>query len=524
MIDNGPFDAVGPILVVDDDTGDRELCSRSLKAAFGKDQIVLEAENGERALDTVAVNGLACILLDYAMPGINGMEVLKRVRNKYPFLPVIMIDGKGRDRTAVQSMKEGAQDYMAKSAITPLTIQRAVLMAMKYCDLQKRDSERLNSMKAFTHALAHDLKEPARRIRSFVDRIEDWRNLSQESARSLEHIRLSADRMNAILNSMLVYTDLDLVGQVEMEPCPLGGVVDEVQRKLAPLFVERGTTITVGVLPEVRANHTYMLELFESLLRNAVRHSHHPVHIEVSAEDRGDRWRVIVRDNGPGIAAEDLDAIFQPFTRKSPVNGDGFGLSLAIDRKIAELHEGRIWCESVPGSGATFILELPKPAESRGDAKRNGVEAAVGPKLARILLVDDNDLDLELITVYLIDQPKLHCNRLVARDGKQALAILQQAAREGNPIDLVLLDINMPVMTGFELMAEMHKDPVLRDTMVVMLTTSEYDKDRRMAEALGAKGYIVKPPKFRELKEIVEKTGRLEFKGDGDLHALMRAA
>jgi len=147
-----------------------------------------------------------------------------------------------------------------------------------------------------------------------------------------------------------------------------------------------------------------------------------------------------------------------------------------------------------------------------------------GQRLARVLLVDDNELDIELSTVFLIEQPKLRCNRLVAHDGKQALTILRQAAREGNPIDLVLLDINMPVMTGFELMAEMHKDPQLRDTLVVMLTTSDYDKDQRMAEALGAVGYITKPPKFEDLKAVIERSAYLRLRAEGALQALMRTA
>ncbi len=514
---------IGAVLIVDDDAGDRVQCGRALKTAFGAKQIVFEAACGESALDTVDRTGLACVLLDYAMPGLNGIEVLKRIRIKHPYLPVVIIDGKGRDEIAVQSMRAGAQDYLAKSAITPQTVFRAVRMAIKYCNLQKRNDERVAASKVFTHALAHDLKEPVRRIRGSMDRISDWRNLSEESARALEHIRISADRAAGLIDSMLAYTDLELDERGERTLCDLNGVLDDASKKLETLLAERGTTIARGELPQVWANCEQMVELFRGLLRNAIEHSHRPVHIEVNAVTAGDRWRLTVRDDGPGIATEDLEAIFEPFSRRSGGDGDGFGLGLATARRIADLHRGRIWCESILGSGATFVIELPKaPAPGVEAGPEEGTTAI--PKLARVLLVDDNDLDLELITIFLIDQPKLRCERLVAHDGKQALVLMSEAAREGRPIDLVLLDINMPVMTGFELMAEMHKDPQLKETPVVMLTTSDYDKDRHMAEALGAVGYITKPPKFRELKEIIEKNGHFRLQTEGDLQSLLRAA
>jgi two-component system cell cycle sensor histidine kinase/response regulator CckA len=125
------------ILVIDDDGGDRALCRRMLKSAVGDRLRFMEADSGERGLDLIENQAFDCVLLDHSLPGLNGIEVLKRLRIKHAHLPVVMIDGKGNDVIAVQSMKEGAQDYLTKSTMTSPVLQRAVEFAIANCTLAK---------------------------------------------------------------------------------------------------------------------------------------------------------------------------------------------------------------------------------------------------------------------------------------------------------------------------------------------------------------------------------------------------
>ncbi len=141
------------LLIVDDDAGDRTLCRRSLRSAFGKRLRILEEDSGEGGLDAINRNAITCALIDYSLPGIDGIEVLRRIRRKYPYLPVVMIDGKGHDVIAVQSMKEGAQDYIAKSTITPSTLQRAIEMAIRHSALREHTFRLNSALESSMHGL-----------------------------------------------------------------------------------------------------------------------------------------------------------------------------------------------------------------------------------------------------------------------------------------------------------------------------------------------------------------------------------
>ncbi len=522
------------ILIVDDDAGDRRLCQRALKSALGDSLRLFEADSGESGLELIETHSPNCVLLDFSLPGINGVEVLKQIRRKHPYLPVIMIDGKGNDIVAVQSMKEGAQDYIAKRTITPRTVQRAVRMAIKHSALQKHSHQQRTSLEIFTRALAHDLKEPVRTIRSFLDRMSDWRNLCEKSQQSFQHICKSAERMSALIDAVHLYTSLDSDEQMEKTFCDIAAVLKDVQENLAQLIDERRAVITFDELPHVYANDVQMHQLFQNLLANAIRHSNSAVRIHVSVEEHEDNLRFEVRDNGPGIAPEHLETIFEPFKRFSHRKGNepGLGLGLAINRKIVELHGGRIWCESQGCRGTSFLIELPKCSaisSASKDATVNipspNLQSVDGSQsLARILLVDDNEVDIELNSIFLIEQPKLHCEVMTARDGEEGLAIIRDAKQRGHPIDLILLDINMPVMDGFEMLRQIKKEQMSPNTLVVMCTTSDDEKDKRMAKSLGAIGYLTKPPRFSLFKEVIEQCGLLRLSKKDDNYILVPAA
>ena len=517
------------ILIIDDNEDDRLLCKRSLLRRLSGPSQFLEAASGESGLEAINNNVLDCVLLDYSLPGRSGIEVLKKIRASSPFLPVIMLTGQGNEGIAVESMREGAQDYIVKSNLTPEALERVIRNSVARCVLEKRVHEQQEALTLFTHALAHDLKEPMRTIRAFVGLMAKDRDAPEKMDAHFRFVSDAADRMAMLIDTVFLYTTLDAKPGIAA-PCDMQHVVAEVRDNLGLLFKERRAVLASGDLPVTNAHHGQMIQLVQNLCVNAVRHSPDPVTIHLTAVERGQQWLFSVSDNGPGIDATYLEAVFAPFKRLTS-NEDGAGLGLAICRKIVDLAGGRMWCESTPGKGSTFffllpqfvepaMLVLPQTAPHVFPLRAENVALQV----ATILVVDDRKADIELSRMMLMEIAKLKCKFLIAFDGREALGLLEAAAAKHNHIDLMLLDINMPVMDGFELLERIQVSEQLKRTSVVMCSGSTYDKDIARAKSLGAIGYLEKPPMAEQLFPIIETSTGMRLERNGDGYTLFRAA
>jgi len=522
------------ILIIDDSEDDRLLYRRALRKSTDATYGIAEASNGEEGLECIQEEYPACVLLDYSLPGRNGIEVLKRIRSQHPFVPVVMLTGQGNERVAVTAMQQGAQNYIAKSAITPETLEHAIRMAVEHCMMQKRIHEQRTSLEVFTRALAHDLNEPVRTIRSFIDLLARFDSFPEKAKSYFQHIRSATNRMRMLIDTVFLYTRLDDPGQMPREICNMATVLKEAEANLNQLMREHGTVVTCDSLPDVYISQTQFMQVMQNLLSNAIQHSEKAVTVHVSASAQADHWVFRVADNGPGIDPAYFQKIFEPFKRMAQHEEQGAGLGLAICKKIVESHGGKIWCESQPGAGATFLFTLPRTLPVTADAPL--VEASVSHTpsasagqnnnrpLANILLVDDSKAFIEITQFELMERAQLQCNFFVARNGEEALARLHDKTQEKGPIDLVLLDINMPEMDGFEVLERMRAEDNLRKVSVVMCTGSTYDKDIERAKNLGASGYVTKPIEFDKLRSAIDETANVQFCREENGYALRRVA
>jgi len=382
--------------------------------------------------------------------------------------------------------------------------------------------EQRDALEVFTRALAHDLKEPVRTMTSFARMIP--RDGLTEDARSHIHfVQSAADRMGLLIDSIFRYVQLDAAERAERSPVALRDVLREVRENLSPMIRGGGVTIEADALPVVHASREQMTQVLQILIANAIVHNEGAITVRVGAEERAGQWWVSVRDNGRGIPPEHAEKVFLPFKRLTHKEGCA-GLGLAICRKIISLHGGTIRCESRPGQGASFVFSIPAPAHAETGAEGPSAAASIpandhgAQPLARFLLVDDRPDDLQLTKILLAKKGGLQCDFLTARDGAEALAILRR-----EPIDLVLLDINMPGMDGFELLERMRVDSTLERIPVIMCTGSTYEEDQRRARELGATGYLVKPPSFDKLKPMLDLIPSLRLRPQEKGHRLVRA-
>jgi signal transduction histidine kinase len=291
------------ILVIDDNEDDRMLYRRCLQKSGQAQYDIAEADNGEEGLRRLEEYQPHCILLDYSLPGRNGIEVLKHIRESHPFIAVVMMTGQGNENVAVAAMQQGAQNYIAKSTVTAETLEHVIRMAIEHCLLQKRIDEQRASLEIFTRALAHDLKEPVRTIRSFVELLDMQENFSPKARSYFTYIQNAAARMHLLIDTVFLYTRLDDPGKMQKTNCDSAIVLQEVKENLHQLIRERNATILADELPVVHANRTQMIQLLQNLIANAINHAGQPVTIRIATTAQDDHWLFRVSDNGPGVSA-----------------------------------------------------------------------------------------------------------------------------------------------------------------------------------------------------------------------------
>ncbi len=268
--------------------------------------------------------------------------------------------------------------YWVETTIVPFVDERGVIeryvairtdvSALKAAEAMLRSKaaelERSNQeLEEFAHTVSHDLKSPLVTIRGYAGLLSaEIRELQREDAiHHVDDIIRATDRMRASIDDLL---QLGRVGRMEQRPEPIdpGELAREVIDELHAQIAESGPTIAVEpAMPRVLADRTHLRLVLHNLLTNAIKYGRPgsgSQHIQIGARSSGDEVRIFVSDNGPGIAPELHETIFQLFQRVED-DDRGTGVGLAIVRRIVESLGGRAWVQSQPGGGATFFVALP---------------------------------------------------------------------------------------------------------------------------------------------------------------------
>jgi signal transduction histidine kinase len=360
------------ILLVDDNPDDREIYIRALKKIDGVGYRYAEAAGGESMLAYLAEENPDCVLLDYSLPGRNGLELLAQIVTDHPFLPIVMMTGQGNENIAVQAIKAGAQHYLVKSDVTPDLLHETISAAIKHRALEYEHTlliERLTAsnteLERFAYVASHDLQEPVRMVATFSQILADDHaaQLDETGRQYLDIVRQSSMRMRGMIEDLLTYAR---AGNAVTEIRPFDGqaAFGAALDNLRELIKERSVEITADPLPSLSGNPVQISRLWQNLLANAIKYQAEGAipRIHVSIVETAEAWRLSVRDNGIGIEARFIEQIFQPFRRLhvwDTIQGTGLGLSIC--RRIVENHGGQIWAESTPGQGTTFHFTLAKP-------------------------------------------------------------------------------------------------------------------------------------------------------------------
>ncbi|KQO14696.1 ATP-binding protein [Paenibacillus sp. Leaf72] len=336
------------------------------------------------------------------------------------------------------------------------------------------------------------------------------------NAEQREKLQLITDITRKL--SQLVYDILDLSklkqGEMRVVPVPIDvRSVAEVQvRFYSYLCTENQIGLVNHVpaqLPSAFADEIRLSQIIGNLLDNAIKHTKNG-EIIITGRERGGRLEISVQDTGEGIEPQDLPFIFEPFKSLEGAQHRGFGLGLPIAKQLVELQQGTIVVVSTPGVGSTFTFTLPI-AEERGEATWPSSDSNPQAMLKEpdysfvtpyysslsgkhtVLIVDDQYVNLKV----LIDALQaLDYHVIAVKNGYEALEQLDQSGR----IDLVILDLMMPGMSGYEVCQEIRKRYSLLELPVLMVTAAYQPQDKVAAFQAGANDYLPKPFDLEELK------------------------
>jgi signal transduction histidine kinase len=211
-------------------------------------------------------------------------------------------------------------------------------------------------LRGYADVVAHDLREPVTGIAHLVTLLE--RRADEPPDREvLGLLRASTERARDLIDGVLTYAR---AGELRRDRVALARVMDDVAADLRPSLEAAGAALEVGELPEVDGDARQLRRLLQNLVGNAVKfRGDEPPRVEVSAGPGAEDWVVTVRDNGVGVAPDDVERIFGMFAR-SGGDAEGSGIGLAVCRRVVEAHGGRIWVEQAEGGGSAFRFTLPR--------------------------------------------------------------------------------------------------------------------------------------------------------------------
>ena len=359
------------LLVVEDEPADVELVLRALqKESFEASADV--AQTAEEFTDHVRRNSYDVILADYKLPNWNGMESVEVLRREGLDVPVIVVSGAVGELTAVECIKQGAADYVLKDHLTHLP--RKVRRAMQDKRLREEHKQTLaelarsnQDLEQFAYAASHDLQEPLRMVATYTQLLaERYRGRLDADADKYIHYAVDgALRMQALVQDLLTFSRVGRQG-TDLQSTDCNAVVETAVKNLQSAVAESRAQVTHDRLPEVLADRSQLVQVFQNLIGNAIKfRGADPPAIHISASEKRREWVFAIADNGIGIASEHAEIIFAIFKRlHTRAEYPGSGIGLAICKKIIERLGGRIWVESQTGRGSTFKFTLPATTQA----------------------------------------------------------------------------------------------------------------------------------------------------------------
>jgi len=367
----------------------------------------------------------------------------------------------------------------------------------------------------FLANMSHEIRTPLNGIMGMTDLALDT-VLTQEQREYLRTVKFSADSLLTVINDILDFSKIE-AGKIDLENAnfDLRDAVETALKTLAVRADERGLELLCDVAPEVpemvRGDATRLRQVLLNLLGNAIKFTHEgEVALkarlaEQVANNRDVALHFTVSDTGIGIPQEKQQLIFDPFSQADTSTTrkyGGTGLGLTISTRLVQMMGGRIWVESEEGHGSHFHFTARMGVVEGHDIKAKSSASLEDLRGVRALLVDDNETNLRILEGML---KRWEMHPVSARSGDEALAELAAGRNAGKPYGLIVTDMHMPRMDGFELVEHIRERRELSAATIMMLTSAGHRGDADRCQKLGVSAYLLKPIRQSELREAIAR-------------------
>lgn len=451
---------------------------------------VIVAQDGNTVIKLAETEVPNLIILDIMMPGITGIETCKLLKQN-PItkeIPVIFLTTKSDPIDLMDAFSSGCVDYINKPICkeelnsrvnTHLKLQKQLQQEHELQDLlriKQEEAIRANELKdKFVTMVAHDLRSPYAAQLGYLELLletdDNEAELTTSQKNIIQKVLKQGYQQLDMINNILDISRLQ-TGKIIIKPSFIE--IDNLISQITNNYTLQAEQKKITLHNDVPKNHfiyadNFLLgEVIQNLISNALKFSNPHDVIKISAST-GEKTRISIKDSGTGMTEKQISNLFKLEESTSTVGtagerGTGFGLPYS--QEIITGHNGNITVESSPGIGSTFHINLPL-------------------QIPQILLIDDEPIIHSLFSAFCNE---LNVNIAYAYNGKEAFQCMNQ-----EKIHLIITDINMPQMNGFEFLSQVKQDPKTNQIPIIMMTSDESIESRTQCFNSGAKDYINKP-------------------------------
>ncbi len=497
------------VLVVDDDEDDF-IIVRDLFEDIAPGKHTIEwASSFAMGEALLARNNHSVCLMDYSLGAEDGITLLARAPSLGFKGPIILLSGMERGEIDIKAMEAGAVDYLVKGKINAFDLTRSIRYALVRNEVETERTERLraeaeNKAKStFLAHLSHELRTPLAAILGYTELLLR-QNTQPDINAHLKTVYKNGKHLAGLLNDVLDLSKIE-AGKLDLsiETVNLSTLISDIYRMIAQSAEEKRIELLVisdeNCPLKIKTDAMRLSQILINLLTNAIKFTNQgAVKLVITTQTKSDIRRLVfsVEDTGVGIPSEDLERIFLPFQQSRLGNiGAGSGLGLAICAKLVKALGGELVVTSQVGFGTQISFDLATDSE---DHLRIGrieyladsqfyCELPQELQQHNVLVVDDND-EIRILIAHHLNEIGL--NVLIARNGQEAINIVE-AEHLKSPIDIIFMDINMPVMDG---MTACKMIRVSGYQQPIIAVTAAYMKgDEESYIAAGFTSFIRKP-------------------------------